>query len=87
MRELEAVRKALDLGLEVRSFSIGEITVEFRDAGSWAVLDGRHCLNRDGGWEREPLPSSRTDEFMSRCRFSLDEAVELAAAAHKASTR
>jgi len=87
MKELDAIRKAMALGLAVRSFSIGDIAVEFRGLGSWAVLDGGHCLNRDGGWEREPLPSSRTEEFMSRCRFSLDEAVEMAAAAHREGRR
>ena len=28
------------------------------------------CLNKYGHWEYEPLPSSRDDAFMSRCRFN-----------------
>lgn len=27
------------------------------------------CLNKDGEWEHEPLPSNRDDDFLSRCRF------------------
>ena len=38
-------------------------------------------LNRNGEWEREPLPSNRDDEFYDRCRFkSFEEAVEAAEA-------
>lgn len=36
----------------------------------WRVSDGySSCMTRDGAWEHEPLPSSRTDEFYARCRF------------------
>lgn len=28
-----------------------------------------NCLNKNGDWEYEPMPSSRDDEFMGRCRF------------------
>jgi len=77
----------MELGFAVTSFGIGEITVESRGDGMWAVLDGRWCLNRDGGWEHEPMPSSRTEEFLARCRFPLEEAVVRAAAAHGAVRR
>lgn len=40
------------------------------------------CLNRDGEWEDEPLPSSRSDDFLARCRF--DSAEEALAAARRA---
>lgn len=41
----------------------------------WAVRRDGSCLARDGMWEYEPMPSSRDDEFMARCRFSsVDEA-------------
>jgi hypothetical protein len=34
-------------------------------------------MNKDGDWEWEPMPSSRDDEFLSRCRFqSMQEAME-----------
>jgi len=37
----------------------------------WAVTWlGHHCLNKDGEWEREPLPSSRDDDFLERTRWA-----------------
>jgi len=34
------------------------------------------CLNKNSEWEFEPIPSSRDDEFLERCRFdSFEEAV------------
>lgn len=46
------------------------IKVEWRGGDTWAVTDGRQCLNNKGKWEYEPLPSSRTEEFLARCRFT-----------------
>lgn len=41
-----------------------------RDGKSlWAITRLSMCLNRDGEWEHEPIPSSRDDAFMERCRF------------------
>jgi hypothetical protein len=41
----------------------------------WAVRRMGECLNKQGEWEYEPMPSSRDDEFLSRCRFdSVEEA-------------
>jgi hypothetical protein len=54
------------------------ITVEYRGAGRWAVLDGRYCLGRDGDWEYEPLPSARDEEWLAGHRFDLDTAQQLA---------
>ncbi|MEV6547942.1 hypothetical protein AB0M57_04440 [Streptomyces sp. NPDC051597] len=54
------------------------ITVEHRGGASWAVLDGPFCLGLDGDWEYEPLPSNRTDEWISTHRFDLKTALELA---------
>jgi len=43
---------------------------------SWAVKDGNYCLNKDGEWEYEPMPSSRDEGFLKRCRFeSAEEAL------------
>ena len=36
----------------------------------WAVRRHGDVLNRSGEWEWEPMPSSRDDEFLVRCRFS-----------------
>jgi len=63
---------------------IRQLTVEFRgltDDGkmSWAILDSGNCLNKKGDWEYEPYPSSRTDAFLKRCRWTdLREAVDFA---------
>jgi hypothetical protein len=35
----------------------------------WKVMKGSECLNKDGEWEYEPMPSSRDDAFIARCRF------------------
>lgn len=46
----------------------------------WKVLDGRgNCLNKRGEWEWEPMPSSRDDDFLARCRFETAEAAIRAA--------
>lgn len=44
----------------------------------WAVSNGSGVYNRLGEWEYEPMPSSRTDEFFARTRYSLEEAWEIA---------
>lgn len=79
--------EAADLLATATSFEInrdkftGGVTVERRQQLSgpdrWAVVDGRAVLNTDGEWEYEPLPSNRTDEFLLRTRFSLEEALKL----------
>lgn len=48
----------------------------------WSVRLNGDCLNKSGEWEREPMPSSRDDEFLERCRFSTaQEAINAAIAA------
>lgn len=43
---------------------------------AWAIRMDGYVLNCDGDWEHEPQPSSRTEEFLIRCRFETpDEAV------------
>lgn len=42
----------------------------------WAIFDRGACLDKDGDWVFQPLPSSRDDEFMRSCRFdSAEEAL------------
>lgn len=43
----------------------------------WAITDGGQVLNKSGKWEWEMQPSSRTDAFLARSRFTLREAVTL----------
>ena len=35
----------------------------------WAVVNRSCVLNKEGEWEWEPIPSSRTDEYLARTRF------------------
>lgn len=44
----------------------------------WVVsVHGSNVLNKDCELEHEPLPSSRDEAFISRTRFSLEEAEAL----------
>jgi hypothetical protein len=44
----------------------------------WKITDGSGCLNKNGKWEYEPLPSGRTDAFLARCRYStIEEALTI----------
>ena len=44
----------------------------------WAVRQRGWCLNTELEWEYEPLPSSREDDFLARCRFTQADAIALA---------
>ena len=71
-----------DLGLEPITYRVhaGDDTVriEWRGQDAWAVVQmGRYVLLKSGGWEYEPMPSERTDEFIKNSRFSTpQEALE-----------
>lgn len=54
------------------------ITVEARGAGRWAVCRHRQCLDANGMWSWESVPSERTDEWLAAHRFDLDTALRLA---------
>lgn len=56
------------------------LSIEFRDKDKWAICDGGLVLANDNEWEYEPLPSSRSDEFKARTRYTLDEAFNRAEA-------
>ena len=48
----------------------------FYEGEKWSVREGCFCLNRSFNMEHEPMPSRRTVDFYSRCRFdSIDEAI------------
>jgi hypothetical protein len=55
-----------------------QIRVQYRGRGQYAVMDGCSCLGTDGTWDYEPLPSSRTDEWIAAHRFAENEALLLA---------
>ena len=54
------------------------VTIEERSTEDsvrrWAVVRGGSVLNKDGDWEYEPMPSSRDEAFLSRCRYTTLEA-------------
>jgi hypothetical protein len=63
----------------VYEVSGSELTVERRNIDQWAVIHFGFCYSREhGDFEHEPLPSSRTEEFVARTRFSFDEAKQIA---------
>lgn len=39
----------------------------------WAIRESGACLNKQGEWELEPMPSSRTKAFFRRCRWKSAE--------------
>jgi hypothetical protein len=40
----------------------------------WAIREKGCCLNKQGKWEIEPIPSNRTNAFYKRCRWESVEA-------------
>ena len=43
---------------------------------AYAVRMHGNCLSKTDGWEYEPRPSSRDDEFFQRCRWDCFEDAE-----------
>lgn len=43
----------------------------------WKITDStNYALNDKLEWEREPFPSSRTDEYLKGTRFKYDDAIQ-----------
>jgi hypothetical protein len=64
----------------VAAFADGiPLTVECRDRAEerWAIVCGSRVWSRRKGWEHEPLPSSRSEAFLRRARWTLAEACAL----------
>lgn len=56
-----------------------DLHIERRGEGRWCVLVfGGTVLDRDLNRHYEPMSSSRTEEFISATRFSLEEAFDIA---------
>lgn len=66
---------------EERTRSRDEVMIEWRGGDTYCVRAVGNVLDRDGDWVYEPMPSSRTDEFIQATRFTLAEALERAAKA------
>jgi hypothetical protein len=61
---------------------VWSVTVEASGHGRWAVRNMSNCLAKDGEWEHEPLPSSRTDEWLETVRWDdVGDAIDAAIAA------
>lgn len=56
------------------------LTVEQRGPNSWAIIWIGRDLDVNGKWDNAPLPSSRSDEWLSTHRFTLDRALAIAKA-------
>lgn len=54
------------------------LTVEYRGEDRWAVCRHGTCYDANGNSEYEPSASNRGDEFLSRFRFPLDQALIIA---------
>lgn len=61
-------------------FQIAEdIAIERRGEGKWCVqVFGGTVLDRDLNRHYEPMPSSRTEEFIAATRFTLEDAYTIA---------
>jgi hypothetical protein len=56
---------------------VWRVKAEWRGPGDrWAITRLGYCLSVRGKWDEEPLPSSRTEHFKIRHRFSFQEAME-----------
>ena len=54
------------------------IEIRINTTNKWAITnDLGEVLNKSLHWEYEPNPSSRTDDFIKRTRFTLDEAQDI----------
>lgn len=58
------------------------VYVSYRGHGKWAVLVGgensKRCLDAQGRWDWESIPSERTGEWLASHRFRLEDALALA---------
>lgn len=78
-----ALQDAHDFTPTVYRLARSQITVQERGHGKWAVCYYALVLDDDDKWGHEPLPSSRTDEWLRRNRFdSLQAAFAAARRAH-----
>jgi hypothetical protein len=50
------------------------VVIEHRGDNAWAVTDGANCCWNGDEWEHERSPSNRSENFISRTRFTIEEA-------------
>jgi hypothetical protein len=71
----DAMREHFSSALDASTW---KITVEARGPGTWGVCFMGRCLGISGEWDREPIPSSRDDQWLEDHRFPLATALDLA---------
>lgn len=54
------------------------LTVQYRGDDLWAVCRDGYCYGENGAEEYEPSPSNREDDFLTRFRFPLPRALQIA---------
>ena len=86
--DAEDVRNMRDLMLKAERFYFGkapdgeDVYVASRGPGKWVVSNGgAFVIALDGHWVMEPMPSSRTEEFIAATRRTFADAVTTARAA------
>jgi hypothetical protein len=67
---VEKIRLKLDKDLESKGCQLHLIQ---KSLGSWAVVSGVECMDKNGVFSREPSPSSRTDKWLKENRFKTPE--------------
>lgn len=73
LQGIQSISIDVDLGL----------TIERRAEGLWVVSMGRSVVTRHLSREYEPMPTSRSEEFIARTRFPMNEALDIARAYQK----
>lgn len=68
---------ATDINAGVFALAV-EYRAQLDGADLWCVSRYGRCLGADGEWDYEPIPSSRTKEWIASHRFDLDTAIRLA---------
>lgn len=71
---------------DVQDWYLFAIIVARTAPDRWAVRMRSRCLDADGAWDYESIPSERTDEWLAAHRFDLPTALDLARAAALAVT-
>lgn len=62
-------------GIDAHAYGI---TVAYAGADRWAIRLRGRCLNTDGEWDWEPIPSERDDDWLNAHRFDRLTAIGLA---------
>lgn len=74
LTDKEWIEKATKYVIQEFSPQTREVSIEKRGDNAWSVsCDGSVLHKSKGCFEREPMPSSRTDKFIKNTRFETKE--------------